>query len=806
MSSFAGPKPEQPMAASPTSPTQRHTHFAESPAQILPEGSAGEKEERHRTPSTGRRKRWTLGILADDKTDEVPGTVLLLSKFSTRNIPLGLEHENQRGRSSTRGSISGEAERRRSLSAQSIQSPTVPKKTPDGQVILDPQPDDSKNDPLNWPAWRRDAALLSLGFYCMIGGGVTPILAAGFNQVAATFDTTHAAVARTTGLYMLGLGIGSVIFSPTAILYGKRPIYLLSSVLFVVSSIWCAAAPDYANLAVARIFQGIAVSPVECLPSATIAEIFFLHERAFRIGVYTLLLLGGKNLVPLVSAAIIQGLSWRWVFWIVAIIVGFGGLMLFLFVPETFWDRTPRPKALTRKSTSKLRRSSTSRNRTFVTAREQQLRKPSNAESTSRSRSPSLADQAVEHADVEEKQQSRDGPGLDGAGRKPAGLQLSLSDLAPAQKPGSPSNPSPGVRFAKDDPNLPHLHNLNSPYYTALENNDGYLNFHSARNESQGETVPPIGNNHMQAIPEQPQFYAAATDPEKQDSSLPSPAASTPNHDGSTPVPALVTRRTGLSYTTGLRQQPPIPWSQTLKPWNGRLNKASWWKAAIRPAILFAYPSVLWSALVYSLSVGWLIVLSESVSEIYANRESYNFTSLQIGLVYLSPFIGGVLGTAVAGKFSDVIVRFMARRNDGVYEPEYRLVMAIPIAITTAIGLMGFGWSAEERDAWIVPTVFFGVISFGCSLGSTTAITFCVDSYRQYAGEALVTLNFSKNVFHGLVWSLFFPEWLEHDGSKDVFVTIGGIQLACMLLTIPMYIFGKRARMWTVRKGMMDKF
>jgi MFS family permease len=59
--------------------------------------------------------------------------------------------------------------------------------------------------------------------------------------------------------------------------------------------------------------QGIAVSPVECLPSATVAEIFFLHERAFRLGVYTLLLLGGKNLIPLVSAAVIQSLGWRWV-------------------------------------------------------------------------------------------------------------------------------------------------------------------------------------------------------------------------------------------------------------------------------------------------------------------------------------------------------------------------------------------------------------------------------------------------------------------------------------------------------------
>ena len=114
-------------------------------------------------------------------------------------------------------------------------------------------------------------------------------------------------------------------------------------------------------------------------------------------------------------------------------------------------------------------------------------------------------------------------------------------------------------------------------------------------------------------------------------------------------------------------------------------------------------------------------------------------------MVYISPFIGGVLGTAVAGKVSDIIVRYMSRRNDGIYEPEFRLVMAIPVTVATCIGLMGYGWSAQERDNWIVPTVFFGIISFGCALGSTTSITFAVDSYRQYAGEALVTLNFSKS-------------------------------------------------------------
>ncbi|KAL1865598.1 hypothetical protein VTK73DRAFT_5137 [Phialemonium thermophilum] len=149
----------------------------------------------------------------------------------------------------------------------------------------------------------------------MVGGGMTPLLAAGFTNVAHDYHIDVSRVSLTTGLYMTGLGVGSVIFSPTAILYGKRPVYLFSAVLFILSSVWCALSPNFPSLILARIFQGIAVSPVECLPSATIAEIYFLHERAFRIGIYTLLLLGGKNLVPLASAAVIQRLGWRWVFW-----------------------------------------------------------------------------------------------------------------------------------------------------------------------------------------------------------------------------------------------------------------------------------------------------------------------------------------------------------------------------------------------------------------------------------------------------------------------------------------------------------
>ena len=269
-----------------------------------------------------------------------------------------------------------------------------------------------------------------------------------------------------------------------------------------------------------------------------------------------------------------------------------------------------------------------------------------------------------------------------------------------------------------EGPKTPGLHNLNSPYYLTTD-------------------APRIAFEH-----EEPDIEAAKFHDTKAASTIKEPRTDDLNEKSS-----AVDFLRPLQYTHHLRTQPAKTFVQTLRPWNGRLSNDNWFKVAVRPFILFAYPSILWSTLVYSLSIGWLIVLSEAVSVIYRNPDSYNFSALGAGLVYISPFIGGILGTAVAGKFSDMIVRYMSKRNGGVYEPEFRLVMAIPVAISTVIGLMGFGWSAAERNSWIVPTIFFGIISFGCSLGSTTAITFAVDSYRQYAGEALVTLNFSKSEF-----------------------------------------------------------
>ena len=457
---------------------------------------------------------------------------------------------------------------------------------------------------------------------------------------------------------------------------------------------------------------------------------------------------------------------------IVAIVVLACWILLFLFVGESFWERTPHPKSRQSSTTSRL----------------------ANVPEADTSDTPEIG--------VMSKQ-------IDG--QIETSESSSTSTFIPEPQQASHTKPSHHhVRFSGDAPTDEADSTANAHRSTKDSSNFGEeLSSHDASTPRMPSPIHEAPNQTTQTPTNQvlPDAHAQGgsapffEDIEKRDSNSLQPDLEVNKTNSTKPT---VTFRD--LYTTDLKSRPPLTFAQQLKPYNGRLTNDSFFKVMLRPFILFAYPAVLWSSVVYACAVGWLIVLSESVAEIYRKPETYNFSALSTGLIYLSPFIGGILGTAVAGKVSDIIVRFMSKRNGGLYEPEFRLVMAFPVAITTVIGLMGFGWSAENHDSWIIPTVFFGIISFGCSLGSTTAITFCVDSYRQYAGEALVTLNFSKNIFHGLVFSLFVNHWLEHSGSKSVFIWLGVVQLILMVFTIPMYIFGKRARMWTVRMNLMEKF
>lgn len=108
--------------------------------------------------------------------------------------------------------------------------------------------------------------------------------------------------------------------------------------------------------------------------------------------------------------------------------------------------------------------------------------------------------------------------------------------------------------------------------------------------------------------------------------------------------------------------------------------------------LLFTLPAVTYSALIYGSLLAWFSVVVSTLS-IYFTEDPYNFTSSQIGLMNLPPFIGSVIGSVYGGYLSDWLIVVLARRNKGVFEPEMRLWLALLPMVITPAGIAMFGIS-----------------------------------------------------------------------------------------------------------------
>ena len=78
-------------------------------------------------------------------------------------------------------------------------------------------------------------------------------------------------------------------------------------------------------------------------------------------------------------------------------------------------------------------------------------------------------------------------------------------------------------------------------------------------------------------------------------------------------------------------------------------------------------------------------------------------------------------------------------------EPEYRLWLFSLSLIFLPGGLILWGVGAAHNIHWFGLVFAMGVIGFTNSLGLQLSISYCIDSYRELGGEAIVTVIIVRN-------------------------------------------------------------
>lgn len=155
-------------------------------------------------------------------------------------------------------------------------------------------------------------------------------------------------------------------------------------------------------------------------------------------------------------------------------------------------------------------------------------------------------------------------------------------------------------------------------------------------------------------------------------------------------------------------------------------------KAFLRPFVLLTYPTVMWSSLVYGLSLGWNVILGSVVAQLFAGQ--YGFDSQAQGLVFVSPFIGSLVGTWLCGPLSDKIATHYTKRNDGIREPEMRLPTCIIAAFLVFFGALITCLTYRYKTHWMGPIVGYGVLSAGAQMGATLSMSYSLDCHREVSG------------------------------------------------------------------------
>ncbi|KAL8729523.1 MAG: hypothetical protein Q9166_004695 [cf. Caloplaca sp. 2 TL-2023] len=149
--------------------------------------------------------------------------------------------------------------------------------------------------------------------------------------------------------YLIGQGIGGIFFPPYSEAFGRKTLYIVSTLVYCICSVITVTVPSLAVVIIARFITGIFSAIPTIVVAGSIEDMFNLKARVWMI--FSWVLIGNVSVCigPIYSTYVTVNLGWRWVFYLAAI--GLGLLFVFcLLLNES------RPSLLLEREVASLRK------------------------------------------------------------------------------------------------------------------------------------------------------------------------------------------------------------------------------------------------------------------------------------------------------------------------------------------------------------------------------------------------------------------------------------------------------------------
>lgn len=148
------------------------------------------------------------------------------------------------------------------------------------------------------------------------------MFAPAIGQVMLEFETSSNVVASlVVSIYILGWALGPLVFAPFSETRGRLVVYTWCNALYVVFTVACAMAPSLNLLIVCRLLAGAVGSTPLTIGGGTISDLIPIQERGRALSLFMIGPILGPAIGPAVGGAVTDNWGWRWIFWLLAILV-----------------------------------------------------------------------------------------------------------------------------------------------------------------------------------------------------------------------------------------------------------------------------------------------------------------------------------------------------------------------------------------------------------------------------------------------------------------------------------------------------
>jgi EmrB/QacA subfamily drug resistance transporter len=116
--------------------------------------------------------------------------------------------------------------------------------------------------------------------------------------------------------YLLSSTVSMPIYGKLADLFGRKPVLLFGTSLFLVGSMLCGQSQSMEQLIAFRLLQGLGAGGMLPITTTVLGDIFPLEQRARITGLFSTVWGVSGLLGPAVGGFLTEHVSWRWVFYV----------------------------------------------------------------------------------------------------------------------------------------------------------------------------------------------------------------------------------------------------------------------------------------------------------------------------------------------------------------------------------------------------------------------------------------------------------------------------------------------------------